>query len=69
MVSQLKPILCPRCKKSVLGIDRGYGGRKDLTSVSVYHHDEKQGICVFKMTWKDAQDIANSITRDLGGRK
>ncbi len=69
MVSQLKPILCPRCKQSVLGIDRGYGGRKDLTSVSVYHHDASQGICVFKMTWKDAQDLANSITKDLGDRK
>lgn len=69
MVTQIPPILCPKCKHSVLGIDRGYGGRKDLTSVTVHHHDIAQGVCIFKMTWKDAQDFANRITRDLGGRK
>jgi hypothetical protein len=69
MVSQVKPILCPKCKKSVLGIDRAYGGRKDLTEMHVHHHDTSQAPCVFKMSWKDAQDFANSITRDLGGRK
>lgn len=69
MVSQIKPVLCPKCKKSALGIDRGYGGRKDLTEVQVHHHDVSLGVCVFKMTWKDAQDFANLITKDLGGRK
>ncbi len=69
MVSQIKPVLCPKCKQSVLGIDRGEGGRKDLTTVTVHHHDIRQGVCVFKMTWTDAHALANKITRDLGDRK
>ena len=69
MVTQIKPILCPKCKMGVLGIDRGPGGRKDLTEVKVHHFNPILPVCVFKMTWKDAQDFANSITRDLGGRK
>jgi hypothetical protein len=69
MVSQIPPVKCPKCKKSVLGIDRGYGGRRDLTEVTVHHFDQSQANCVFKMSWKDAQDLANSITRDIGGRK
>ncbi len=69
MVSQIKPVMCPKCKHSVLGIDRTGGGRRDLTQVTVYHHDQRQGMCIFKMSWKDAQDFANLITRDIGGRK
>lgn len=69
MVSQVKPVLCPKCKKSALGIDRVPGGRPDLTAVEVYHHDTTVANCVFKMSWADAQDLANSITRDIGGRK
>ncbi len=69
MVSQIPPVKCPKCKKPVLGIDRGYGGRRDLTEVTVHHFDQAQPRCVFKMSWKDAQELANTITRDIGGRK
>lgn len=69
MVSQIPPVLCPKCKKSVLGIDRAFGGRPDLAAVTVHHHDHSSGNCVFKMSWKDAKDLANLITGDIGGRK
>jgi len=69
MVTQVQPILCPKCKQSVLGIDRGYGGRRDLTEVQIFHHDVKIPNCIFKMSWKDAQNLANLISRDIGGRK
>ena len=69
MVTQIKPVLCPKCQMSVLGIDRAFGGRRDLTEVSVHHHNPTLPPCVFKTTWKDAQDLANALTRDLGNRK
>jgi hypothetical protein len=69
MGDQIKPVLCPKCKYTVLGIGRAYGGRKDLASVTVHHHDVRQGVCVFKMNWKDAETLADSITKDIGGRK
>jgi len=77
MVSQIKPVLCPKCKKSVLGIERHFGGKKTLAEVTVHHHEDvtrvnaghTAAVCVFKMTWQDSQDLANSITRDIGGRK
>ena len=77
MVAQIKPVLCPKCKKSILGIDRHFGGKTKLVEVEVHHHDDAArynaghptATCKFKMTWKDSQDLANSITRDIGGRK
>ena len=69
MVTQIQPVPCPKCKKPVLGIDRAYGGRRDLTEVQVHHFDKTVPNCIFKMSWKDAQDFANRITRDIGGRK
>lgn len=74
---QIKPVPCPKCRRSVLGIGRSFGGGRKLVTVEVHHHEDAQrhnaGLpartCKFKMTWKDSQDLANSISADLGGRK
>jgi hypothetical protein len=77
MVTQIKPVLCPKCKKSVLGIGRSWRGGSKLVTVEVHHHEDAKrvaaghtaSVCTFKMKWDDSQDLANSLTRDLGNRK
>ena len=70
MVSQIKPVLCPKCKKPILGIDRGpVAGRRDLSEVTVFHAVGQDVPCVIKMTWKDSQVLANWASKDIGGRK
>lgn len=70
MVSQIKPVLCPKCRKPVLGIDRGpVPGRRDLSEVQVFHLVANDKPCRIKMTWKDSQELANWAGRDIGGRK
>lgn len=76
-VTENNPVLCPKCKKSVLGIGRSFGGRKTLVTVEVHHHEDAKRfaagaqtrVCTFKMNWKDSQELANSVSSDLGGRK
>lgn len=77
MVSQIKPVLCPKCKRSVLGIGRSFGGQSKLVTVEVHHHEDAAAYnaggtpktCKFKMTYADSQALAESISSDLGGRK
>lgn len=77
MVTQIKPVLCPKCKKSVLGIGRTWRGGTKLVTVEVHHHEDAKrvalghtaAVCTFKMSWKDSQDLASAITQDIGGRK
>jgi len=68
MVSQIPPVLCPKCKKGVLGIDKKFGGRPDLVEVQA-HHFHTQEICVFKMSYQDYKVLANRLSSDIGGRK
>jgi len=77
MVTQIKPILCPKCKKSVLGIGRHFNGKAALVTVEVHHHQDAANynagiqpeVCKFKMTYADSQALAEAISNDLGGRK
>lgn len=77
MVAQIPPVLCPKCKKSVLGISRHFGGGKKLVEVEVHHHEDAQRFnagatprpCKFKMTFKDSQALAQAVSSDLVGRK
>jgi hypothetical protein len=72
-----KAVLCPKCKKSVLGIGRSFGRGRKLVTVEVHHHEDAERynhgaatrVCKFKMTWSDSQELANKLCGDLGGRK
>jgi hypothetical protein len=70
MVTQIKPVLCPKCRKPVLGIDRvPVPQRRDLAEVEVFHLVASDKPCRIKMTWKDSQELANNVSRDIWGRK
>lgn len=70
MVTQIQPVLCPKCRKPVLGIDRKpVPERRDLSEVTIWHLVAGDVSCVIKMTWKDSQFLANQVSRDIGGRK
>ena len=70
-------VLCPKCRKPVLGIGRSFGGRRKLVSVDIHHVEDARRydagaptrVCKIKMTWSDSQELANAICGDLGGRK
>lgn len=77
VASQIKPVLCPKCKKSILGIGRSWRGGSKLVTVEVHHHEDAKRhalgatarVCTFKMKWGDSQKLATAITSDIGGRK
>ena len=77
MVAQIKPVLCPKCKKSILGIGRSWRGGGKLVTVEVHHHEDAKRhalggvgrVCTFKMKWDDSQKLAQEISSDIGGRK
>lgn len=77
VVSKEKQVLCPKCKKSILGIGRSWRGLSKLVTVEVHHHEDAKRValgatarvCMFKMSWKDSQALATAITSDIGGRK
>ena len=77
VVSQIKQVLCPKCKKSILGIGRSWRGLSKLVTVEGHHHEDAKRaamgatarVCTFKMKWKDSQALATAITSDIGGRK
>ena len=62
MVTQIKPVLCPKCKKSVLGIGRSWRGGSKLVTVEVHHHEDAKryalgqpaAVCTFKATANEA---------------
>jgi len=77
MVTQIKPVLCPKCKKSILGIGRSWRGLSKLVTVEVHHHEDATRaalgatarVCTFKMTWDDSQKLASSLSSDIGNRR
>lgn len=70
-------LLCPKCRKSVLGIGRSFGGRRKLVTVEVHHHEDAKRfnagaatrVCKIKMTFRDSQALADAVSGDLGNRK
>lgn len=69
-------VLCPKCRKTVLGIGRSFGGRRKLVSVEVHHEEDAKRwdagaptrTCKMKMTWGDSQVLAEAISGDLRSR-
>lgn len=69
--------LCPKCRRTILGIKRHYGGKKKLVEVEVHHREDQalaadgvaSSACVIKMTFRDCETLANSVSSDLGNRK
>ena len=64
-------VRCPKCRRSVLGIGRSFGGRRKLVSVEVHHHEDARRwslgghgmkLCKLKMTFEASQRLAMRLS-------